>query len=195
MPKVHQPVLVFVRGMYGSGKSYLTERLSKTFDAQQIVVLDPDATDYDSAAYKAHTAALSEEGVDENLHPYRFLRAQAYQAIADGKIILWNQPFGDREIFHKVVGRMKETAAEQNKQLTILIVEVTIDPATAKERVAARKAAGGHGPSENTLTRGISNYASFADEGFQTVTVRGDDDVTNSVAIVKKAIEDCLSFM
>lgn len=181
------PVLILIRGMPGSGKSYLTAKLQNIFNEADVVVLDPDATDYASAAYATHVKAQTAEGVDPALHAYRFLRAQAYDAIAAKKVIIWNQPFTNRDIFRKMMARLHDHAAAHGTTLKVIIVEVEIDPALAKQRVAARKAAGGHGPSENTLQNRIDAYESFANEGYETVTVSGDSDVEANIHVLKQA--------
>lgn len=191
-----QPLLVFIRGLPGSGKSYLTERLAAALPDDEVIVLDPDAIDYQSSAYDAHVKTQTSEGVDEKLHPYRFLRAQAYKAIEDGKIILWNQPFNNLELFHKVVARLQEYAGEHGKDLSTLVIEVTIDISTAKKRVETRKANGGHGPSDVIFGQFVDNYVSFANEGFMTIAVDGSGDVNKSVADAKDAISSLrLSFL
>lgn len=191
-----QPLLVFIRGLPGSGKSYLAERLAMALPDDEVIVLDPDAIDYEGVAYGKHVEAQNTEGVDEKLHPYRFLRAQAYKAIEDGKIILWNQPFTNLELFHKVVARLQQYAGEHGKDLSTLIIEVTIDESTAKTRVKQRKDKGGHGPSNKTFDKFINDYTSFANEGFQTIEVNGNGDVNKSVEAVKDAISSLrLSFI
>lgn len=191
-----QPILVFIRGLPGSGKSYLTEHLAKALPEDEVVTLDPDAIDQDSGAYKNHVKAQVEEGVDPKLHPYRFLRTQAFQAIEDGKTILWNQPFTDLEVFRKVTAKLEEYAGLHGKDLTILIVEVSIDKPTAKSRVKQRKASGGHGPSDDTFERFTRDHASFADAGWQTVSVDGNGDVNKSVTAIIDAISTLrLSFI
>lgn len=182
--------LIIIRGIPGSGKTHLTDRLAAALDADQTVVLDPDATDYDSAAYKKHVAQQTAEGVNEALHPYRFLRAQAFQAIEDEKLILWNQPWTNRDSFHKVVERMQEYARDHDVDLTILIVEVEIDKATAKTRVDDRRAKGGHGPSDDRFARFVDDYESFADEGFPTLSINGADNIEKSVGRVKEFIKN-----
>lgn len=182
------PTFIAIRGMPGSGKSYIAAELVKSLGQNNVVMLDPDATDYESAAYKAHVKAQIAEGVDPSLHAYRFLRAQAYDGIAAHKIIIWNQPFTNLEIFNKMVGRLRTHAAEHHTQLFILIIEVEIDPEVAKKRVHQRKVAGGHGPSDRTLAQRINDYKSFANEGYTTLTVHGEDDVAVSVSSVLKAL-------
>lgn len=181
---LRKSIIILIRGLPGSGKTSIAAALQDMLGKDRVVMLDPDATDYKGEAYLAHTRALTEDGVDKSLHPYRFLRAQAYQGIAERRIVIWNQPFTNLEIFNKMVDNFKVQAAEHNTELVILVVEVEIDPALAKERVLRRKQAGGHGPSDRTFERFATDYYSFADKGYRTVQVRGDD-VESSVALIK----------
>jgi predicted kinase len=185
---IHTPLLVLIRGLPGSGKSYLAQALGRQL-GDNIVMLDPDATDYSSPSYQAHSAELTEQGVDAALHPYRFLRAQAYRGIEQGQVIIWNQPFTNLEIFHKMLDGLKNYAAEHHTDLNVLVVEVQADPAIAKDRVNERKAAGGHGPSDATFQRFTSDYVSFADQGYPTVTVYGHDDIARSVEAVRAGMD------
>ena len=153
------------------------------------MVLDPDATNYASKAYQQHVKDQTAEGVDPILHPYRFLRAQAYDGITSNKIILWNQPFTNLDSFVKVTDRLQEYAKEHDVTLPMLVVEVTIDPQAAKARVDARKKDGGHGPSDATFNRFTSDYKSFAEHGFSTVTVQGDADANISVKAILEQIQ------
>ncbi|MGH7195779.1 MAG: AAA family ATPase [Candidatus Saccharimonadales bacterium] len=192
MELLRHPVLILIRGLPGSGKSYLAKSLQKAFPRDGVVMLDPDATDYQSKEYLEHVKALTTEGVDASLHAYRFLRAKAYAGISDHKIIIWNQPFTNLEIFNKMVGRLLTHVSENGSDLPILVVEVEIDPAAAKQRIAQRKNAGGHGPSDHTLAQRINDYKSFAEHGYNTVAVDGEKDVSDSVASVLKALAELL---
>lgn len=184
------PVLIVVRGIPGSGKSYLAAELQRTIGDERVVMLDPDATDYESEAYQAHTKVLTAEGVDEALHAYRFLRAQAYEGIEAHKVIIWNQPFTNLDIFHKMIARLKDHAAGHDTKLAVLVVEVEIDRDVARARVEQRKTSGGHGPSEQTLTRRMDDYKSFAGEGYSVVSVHGEDDIRASVTKILDALDN-----
>lgn len=193
MQTLTHPVLVFIRGLPGSGKTYiakdLRKKLEKQFGDSSTVMLDPDATDYTSQAYAHHVAEQTREGVDPILHPYRFLRAQAYEAITSDKILLWNQPFTSLDSFQKVTTRLHEYATEHSKDLPMLVVEVEVNPEVAKQRVEKRKATGGHGPSDKTFTRFTNEYASFKEHGFNTLTVNGEDNVDTSSEKISEAIQ------
>lgn len=186
-------IVIIVRGLPGSGKTHLAIELQKALSGQKVLMLDPDATDYESKDYIAHTKSLSAEGVDSKLHAYRFLRGKAYNAIAAGEIIIWNQPFTNLEIFDKMTANLYAEAVKHNVKLSILVVEVEIDPETARTRVTKRKESGGHGPSDATFERFNNDYHSFADHGYNTITVHGDNDVSDSVRYIVDRLDDILA--
>jgi predicted ABC-type ATPase len=188
--KLSHSIVILIRGLPGSGKSYLAARLQTAIGKDNVVMLDPDAIDYDSDEYHAHVKQQLAEGVDPKLHAYRFSRNKAYQGIEDHKIVLWNQPFTNLEIFRKMTDRFKEHAAEAGTNISIIVVEVTTDAAIAHKRVAERKQAGGHGPSDATFTRFNQEYTSAKSEGYDVIQVDGRSDVDESVkAILAKLNE------
>jgi len=186
------PILILVRGLPGSGKSYIAIKLQESIGHDKVVLLDPDATDYESQEYKDHVKSQISEGVEPKLHAYRFLRAKAQAGIAARKIVIWNQPFTNLDIFNKMVANLQGHAAEHEVALPILVVEVEVDESTAKNRVEKRKQTGGHGPSDNTFTRFINDYRSFRNEGYNTVTAHGQDDVTVSVSSIMDALRELI---
>lgn len=190
---MHHPTLVLIRGIPGSGKTYLTSALVHSIGAQNAVVLDPDLIDLKSEAYLAHSAQLAKEGVDQKFHLYRWSRAKAHAAIEANKIIMWNQPFTNFDGFNKTVINLQNYAADHHKHMPLLVVEVEADPKLARQRIVQRKKTGGHGPSEVTFDRFLADYRSFAPDGFTTVTVRGEDDIHASVAIVEQALRRLLA--
>lgn len=186
------PIAILVRGLPGSGKTYIATKLQEKLGNDQVVMCDPDGIDTNSKEYREHVKTMVDEGVDDSLHLYRFSRARAYKGIEDNKIIIWNQPFTNLEIFNKMVGRLTDHATTHSKHLPILVVEVEIEPAKAKARVEARKNAGGHGPSEEIWKRFVNDYKSFAPNGYNTVTVYGDEEVSESVSKVEEALRQLL---
>ena len=183
------PVLIMIRGLPGSGKSYLAQALQRTLGLEQVVLLDPDATDYSSEAYREMAARLTAEDVDAKFHPYRFLRAQAYAAIEAGQYIIWNQAFTNLDSFTKTVVNLQAYATDHGTKLPLLVVEVSVSTEIAKQRVAEREEQGGHGVSEEAFSRFIHDYKSFVSEGFRTVSVQGDAAVNTSVSSVLGALE------
>jgi len=186
---IHGPVLVLIRGLPGSGKTYLANALQAALGADKVVLLDPDAIDFTSETYQVHTQDLTAAGIEEKFHPYRFLLANMRASILAHKIILWNQPFSDLGGFQRTLENVRTFAAEHGTRLPILLVEIEISPNAAKARVARRKEQGGHGPSPDRFDGYAATHASFADKGVDyAVSVNGEDDVTVSAGAVIQAL-------
>lgn len=180
--------LIIVRGVPGSGKSYISSALAAALGRDSVVVLDPDAIDVDSQAYHAFSASLSAEGIDEKFHPFRFLRQTGYDGMLQHKTVIWNQAFNDFDGFEITVKRMQEFAEQHNLSLRIVVVEVEIDAAVAKARIAERVAAGGHDVPAEKLEQFVASYHSFAGRGYDTVTVNGMGDTQDSIAKIIKTL-------
>lgn len=183
------PTLILIRGIPGSGKSYLAAALEQAFGSQHVLILDPDKIDLKSKKYLEFSDTLTKDGVDVKFHPYRWSRAQAYEAIEANKIIMWNQAFTNLDGFNKTVINLQTYATDHGIHLPLLVVEVTVHESIAKERVAQRERNGGHGVPDEAFARFINDYRSFSDEGFNTVAIDGQADVAESVGLVKKALE------
>ena len=183
------PTLIMIRGVPGGGKSYVTARLQTAIGEEQVVVLDPDAIDKTGKEYENFSKALTAESVDAKLHPYRFLRSKAYRGITAHKTVIWNQGFIDLDGFNKTTKNLQTYATDHGTQLPTLVVEVEINGDIARQRVAKRAAQGGHNVPEEAFDRFIGQYRSFSDEGYTTVTVNGQDDVTVSTAAILQALE------
>ena len=187
-----KPILVIVRGLPGSGKSYVVQELQSQMSDADFVVLDPDAIDFDSEAYAAFSAGLTADGVDAKLHPYRFLRSQGYAGIKEHKIIIWNQAFTHQDLLDRTIKNLQTYAVENGHELPALIVEVHVDPEIAKERVAQRVEKGGHDVSAEAFERFINDYKTFDGYGYQVISLDGTSDITESVTQVKTAIKKLL---
>lgn len=177
---VEGPVLIMIRGLPGSGKSYLAEALQDSIGQDRVLVLDPDKIKTRDEEYLKFSDNLSAEGLDKTIHPFRWSRKLACDGVVRGKIIIWNQPFTIRGIFDRLVLFMQNYAKVQNISVPVLNVEVEIDQNSAKNRINDRKKSGGHGPSINTFNKRISEYKSFAD-GYETIVVDGVDRIDKSV--------------
>ena len=179
------PILVLIRGFPGSGKSYFADVLAKELSKNnQVIILDPDATDYNSPEYLKHVSEQTAEGVDAILFPYRFLRAKAYEAIQNKQIIIWNQPFTNLETMQKVTSRLQEHATEHGTNLKILVIEVLIEPKVAYKRIENRIILGGHGPSSSTFNRFVDDFSSCKSLGYEVMEIDGTLDPNNNVSSV-----------
>ena len=87
MQQPTNPILIIVRGIPGSGKSYVAAALCHALGEDRVVLLDPDTTDYTSEVYQRHIAAQLAEGVDPTLHAYRYLRAQEVIKVNEQRIV------------------------------------------------------------------------------------------------------------
>lgn len=186
----NNPIVVFIRGLPGSGKSYLANKLIKEFKQGQIVSLDPDLIDNNCDEYLQHSKELAKDGVEPNLFPYRFLRSKAYHGIEQGRIIIWDQPFTNVEIFEKLINRLKDHAKKSNKKISFLMVELSIDSKIATQRIKDRLDGGGHGPSEKTFQKFIKDNKNFNSNEIPSVKIDGTNNIIKSVLIVKNAIKD-----
>lgn len=184
-----RPALILIRGLPGSGKSYLAEKLAASLGRDKVVILDPDSINKSSQEYLAFSEALTADGVEPKFHPYRWSRVRGYDAIKAGKIIIWNQAFTDLGGFNRAVTSLQSFAAEHGIHLPVLVVEVDVTHNTAKRRVAERANQGGHNVSEEAFKRFINDYRSFSDEGFDVVSVNGEDDVEKSASTILAALQ------
>jgi predicted kinase len=184
------PALLIIRGLPGSGKTYLAAALRDALGGDKVVLLDPDAIDYTSKTYTEHTHALTTQGVEKIFHPYRFLRSKAHKAIVAGKIIIWNQPFTLPDGLERTLKNLCDYAVERDINLPVLLVEIEIDLLVAKARIESRKRHGGHGPSDDRFARFVDEYTTFAGKGYQTITVSGGGEVSVSASLVMKALQN-----
>lgn len=178
------PVLIMVRGIPGSGKSYIARHLQDAIGTEKTIAVDPDKIDKESSSYRELVDNLTQQGVDAKLHPYRYLRAQAYQGITDHKAVIWNQAFTDFTGLERTIIRLQEFAAEHSITLPVLVIEVEVAPSVAKERVAARAKSGGHNVPSEAFARFIDQYQTFAGNGYPTITINGDANVEQSIKAI-----------
>lgn len=168
----NQTLVIFIRGIPGSGKSTIASILKDNLPANT-EVLDPDYIEFEGQAYLAHLKEMVTQNVDPKLYVYRFLRQLVYQNITDRRLTIWNQPFTSLEIFNKITTRLYEHAKSVGVGLKILIVEVEVDPRLASKRIGKRVAEGGHGPSNSKFNQFVSDYQSFANSGYEVEVVNG----------------------
>ncbi len=179
--------LVFIRGIPGSGKSYLAHQLLQTLGNENIVLLDPDALDLNNPGYKKFSEELTAQDLPKAIHPFRWLRLQAVRAAQDGAIIMWNQPFTDEGVFTRLIDFIRTAAHEKSVELDVYIIELNTPPDIAYERIQERIAAGEHGPSKHTFMDRVENFSSFH-EHQNTLQLDGTRDI-------KELTKDALDFL
>ena len=176
-----------MRGIPGSGKSTIAQELKNALGSETVCLIDPDEIDLQSESYLALSKSLIDQGVDKKFHPYRFLRAQAHQAILNHKIILWNQAFTSLDGFEKTIINLENYAQEHNLSLPVLVTEVEIDKNAAKKRINDRVDSGGHNVPTKEFDRFVSDYKSFGDHYQNLLRLDGNKSPkTNSELLIKK---------
>lgn len=184
-----KPILVMIRGIPGSGKSYIATMLRDRIGGG-VTILDPDSIDKASDAYVSFSESLLADGIEEKFHPYRFLRMQGYDGISAGHVVIWNQAFIDRKGFDITVDRMREYAADNNIPLPVVVVEVEVSKETARRRTSERAAAGGHAVPDEKLDEFVSNYHTFAETGYDVIAVSGEGNIEESCESIVHLIDE-----
>lgn len=173
--------LVIIRGLPGSGKTYIANELIKQNLPKPIALLDPDKINFDSNEYLAFSEDLQKNGVDLKLHPYRFLRNKAYETIELNGTVIWTQAFTHLDLLDRTIKNLESHAGDKNSKLNIYVVEVDIDENTAKKRVQKREKEGELGVSDDNFRRFLKDYKSFKEYGYKTLVVDGRNDANNSL--------------
>lgn len=128
--------LVIVRGLPGSGKSTLVDRL--TLDLATAFRLDPDRVDLRLSVSDPQEHAV-----------YRQLRQQAVTGLSQGRIVFWEQPWRSRQKLLLTIERVALLAYDLPRvdgalPISVGILEVVVPEETARQRVMARFAKGQH---------------------------------------------------
>ncbi len=187
-PNTQRPVLVLMRGLPGSGKSFLSAALQQSIGKHHVVLLDPDAIDYNSEDYHEFIQKLKSENVDEKLFPYRYLRSKAYAAAREQKIVIWNQAFTNADLVERTIDNIVMNAGSEGVDLAGCIVELSIDLETAKRRIAERVNAGLHDVSDTAYERFLADFAPMQTSKYLIVRIDGTRDVTELVDEIQKAL-------
>ncbi len=183
-----QPLILFVRGIPGSGKSFFTEALKNTLSKENVTVIDPDALDIEDPNFKVFAVQLLEEGLDKKIHPFRWLRKKAVDAANVNSIVIWNQPFTDKGIFDRLVIYLKEQVSQQKGlDLKVIVIEIDASTETAWKRVVARKNEGRHGPDKKVFEQRLAEYTSYSDS-YDVISLNGEIPVEELTATVIKKI-------
>lgn len=180
------PALIIIRGIPGSGKTSIAKALAETLG--NVEHIDPDDVDVASEVYRDFSRSLTAQGVDEKFHTYRYLNAKARQGIDAGNTIIWNQAFIDFKGLLITIERLKEYADEQGVPLPVLVVDVVIDAAVARQRTETRAAQDGRIIDDDVMARFIRDYVPFDQPGYPSLTVQGTDPVATSVATIVDAL-------
>ncbi|HSX49257.1 MAG TPA: AAA family ATPase [Candidatus Saccharimonadales bacterium] len=154
-----EPLLVIIRGIPGSGKSYLTNDIINKLSID-ITIVDPDSINKESKTYKefAHKLRSTEPEVEEKFYPYRFMLQIAHDRLnqkSKPPFVIWNQAFTDTEGLDYTVRKLKSLC---NSQLNILIIQLDPHPEEAWKRIQERMQTGGHGMDSERFNSFVTKY-------------------------------------
>lgn len=184
---VPRPLLILMRGLPGSGKSYIATHLATLVGDNEVIILDPDSIETDKADYVSFCEKLKTDGVDEKLFPYRYLRAQAYDGMLSNKLVVWNQAFTNADLVNRTIENISEYAKEHGIYIKSFIVEALVSAETAKSRLAQRAQSGGHSVNDEAFSRFLIDYAPMQSE-VPIIQVNGEQEVSQSAKeIIERA--------
>lgn len=179
---------MIIRGIPGSGKTTIATEISKRLSSDSFLILDPDLLGDRTEVYQDFCGTLKTFGVSEKFFPYRFLLAQARDALMLGKTVVWDQPFTDQEGLAYTVRKLRK---EVDPNLRALIIEVNVPIEIARARIKDRKIKGGHGPSDDVFDSFIERYRSLAgDTSLRIIAVDGSGDLDIAVSVIVEAVEE-----
>src|SRR5258708_7038864 len=84
-------MIVFVRGLPGSGKTSLSFMVHDSFLDGRVGQIDPDLVDKNNESYIdfCRHLKLTNPDVDEKLYMYRYLLGKAKSLLSEAKIVIW----------------------------------------------------------------------------------------------------------
>ena len=172
------PALIIIRGLPGSGKTFLSKALVETLGNDNVKEVNPDEIFDASEEYQDFIGQLQREepDLDSKFFPFRFLRKQALEAIQVDKIVIWDQPWSGLEKPEIVL----ETISKEIKA-PVLLIEVELEAEKAMERLEKRKAEGGHGPNEEIFSQFVKKFRSINESDSCFIKIRGDTPIEKSV--------------
>lgn len=178
------PKLVIVRGLPGSGKTFLSHKLKDVIQRESTSVLDPDEINRETYEYVEFTARLRSDNamLDPKFFPFRYLIEMASNSLNQGGIVIWNQPFSDLEGLAITFERLGRNV---DRPFEILIIDLEISPELARKRIEERIKNGGHGPDRKKFDDFVA--------GFQRADCMGHNHmVVESEAILERDVENIL---
>jgi len=189
-----RPFLIFVRGLPGAGKSDLVDLLLDFPPLSDSLRLDPDRVDLTDPDFVAFVRNLPLE-LSPKRQIYRFLLYQADEALRQGQSVIWEQPWRlvwglyitIENLTYFLTGKEDITQAP----FQTVIVEVLIDPAKARERVARRFAEGRHSLKAEQLQDFVGKLEDCSSLNLPMVEIAGDR-VAETVEEVKNLITQLL---
>ena len=189
-----KPLLILVRGLPGAGKSDLVDVLLQPSALVGALRLDPDRVDLADPKLVEFVSGLPIK-LSPKRQIYRFLLWQADEALRRGQHVIWEQPWRMRWGLYITIENLThfQTGEEDitKAPFQTVLVEVLIDPAKARQRVAERFAEGRHDLSPTNFEKFVGTMESCDDLGLPSVKIDGND-VAKEVHAVENLITQLL---
>jgi len=191
---ISKPLLVFVRGLPGAGKSDLVDLLLKYPLLEKGLRLDPDRVDLTDPKFVKFVSGLP-KGLSPKKQIYRFLLRQAETALSQEQHVIWEQPWRlvwglyitIENLTYFLTGETNITKAP----FQTVIVEVLIDPIKARRRVARRFAEGRHNLDERVFEQFVGKLEDCSHLNLPVIRAAGDK-VAETVKDIKDQIYQLL---
>ncbi len=189
-----KPLLIFVRGLPGAGKSNLTELLCENPILKDSWRLDPDRVNLTGSRFLEFVSDLP-TGLPSQKQIYRYLLRQAEAALREGCGVIWEQPWRLRwgiyitieNLTYFLTGGTEISLAP----FQTIIIEVLVDVAKARRRVAERFAQGAHNLDAKTFEEFVETMELCDDLGLPFIRIDGND-VAKEVHAVENLIAQLL---
>lgn len=187
-------LLLFVRGLPGAGKSDLVDLLLEFPPLKDSLRLDPDRVSLADSKFVEFVRGLPIE-LSPRRQIYRFLLWQADEALRRGQHVIWEQPWRMRWGLYITIENLTffQTGEEDIGQAPFqtVVVEVSVDPALARQRVSERFSEGRHSLSPANFEKFVGTTESCDDLGMPSVQIDGND-VAKEVHAVENLISQLL---
>ena len=188
---VSSPQLIFVRGLPGSGKSFLSCTLARNLGAEHVSVIDPDTIVKDSEEYIDFTSNLTtnEPEVDPKFFPFRYLLFKSQQALESKKSVIWNQPFTELDGLRYTISSLVKFAESVNQHVNVIIIDIELTPEVVYARIERRINGGGHGPDLPTFQSFVSKFQESDTLGYKHLTVDGEKPLQTNINLILDRME------
>lgn len=153
-------LFLVIRGLPGIGKSTLAKTIAGGFGQEHCLFLDPDRVDLKLVERSVLLKHPGEEVTDQKLI-YRHLLSKARNALLEGKIVIWDQPWRSLWGIRVTVNKLQEFLAIEGREnlcLRLIILEFAFDQELARHRLQQRLNEGKHGPTPRTFERFVSEF-------------------------------------
>ncbi len=183
-------VIIFVRGIPGSGKSCLSQKVKDQMPRDYVVLVDPDSVDKNSIDYSDFVENLKKKhpDLDPKVFLYRYLLCLVREKLLEEKLIIWNQPFSDLENLDYTITKVKSFVPE-GRRLNILVVDIEVDKEEARQRVKKRKEEGGHGPDDKYFDKLVCSFQKAESLGYDYLCVKSEPGMDLPLREILKRME------